>query len=158
MKGHGTTCDCSLVGFESELSNVASRTYWRPGAMHENEFNQWFLGDRVREKIIDSLDFFAIYEGLESVLYFGIQLFNSVSTENAQRLLERLTQVLQSTIPDDKWRGFQFSPVVEVVELPQGMSSRDFGLYIECHLQYRYDDRRQGPMTREGFSLLGGRG
>ena len=115
-------CD---VGFESELSNVASRTYWRPGAMQENEFNQWFLGDRVREKIraginkIDSLDFFAIYEGLESELYFGIQLFNSVSTENAQRLLQRLTQVLQSTIPDDKWRGFQFSPVVEVVELPQ---------------------------------------
>ena len=40
-------CD---VGFEPELSNVASRTYWRPCAMQENEFNQWFLGDRVREK------------------------------------------------------------------------------------------------------------
>jgi hypothetical protein len=146
------------VGFESELSNVASRTYRRPGAMQKNEFNQWYMGDRVREKIrasLDSLDFFVIFDSLESELYFGIQLFNSVSTENAQRLLQRLTQALQSTIPDDRWRGFQFSPVVEVVELPRGMSSNDFGLYIECHLQYRYDDERQGPMTREGFPLLG---
>ena len=39
------------VGFESELSNVTSRTYWRPGAMQENEFNQWYMGDCVREEI-----------------------------------------------------------------------------------------------------------
>ena len=59
------------VVFESELSDVASKTYWRPGAMQENEFNQWYMGDGVRGETragihkIDSLDFFAIYEGLE---------------------------------------------------------------------------------------------
>ena len=133
-------------------------------AMQENEFNQWYMEDGVRERIraninhIDSLiPLLAPIDSVESELYFGIQLFKSVSTENAQGLLQRLIRVLQNTILDDRWRGFQFSPVVELHEHPLTPWGQ-MGPEIQCHLQYKYDDTRQGPMTREGFPLLGGQG
>ena len=147
---------------DSDSPFVAVKSFRRGKlrAMQKNEFNQWYMEDGVRERIraninhIDSLmPLLAPIDSVESELYFGIQLFNSVSTENAQGLLQRLIRVLQNTILDDRWRGFQFSPVVELQEhrlTPWGQ----MGPEIQCHLQYKYDDTRQGPMT----TLLGGQG
>ena len=98
----GIDSDSPFAGHE----HVAVKSFRRGKlrAMQENEFNQWYMEDGVRERIraninhIDSLmPLLAPIDSVESELYFGIQLFNSVSTENAQGLLQRLIRVFWMT-------------------------------------------------------------